>query len=130
MRSAGWADEVLIVDSGSSDRTVELASALGARVVEHRQVGTFLIAEQRNWALEHGELTGEWTLFVDADEVIPAALAGEIRRCCEDESGPDAYQLVPKYLFWGRWMRRCMRYPSWHDRLLRRGRVVFAGGVW
>ena len=69
-------------------------------------------------------------LFVDADEVITAPLADEIRRRCASENGPDAYQLAPKYVFWGRWMRRCMHYPTWHDRLLRRGCVGFGGGVW
>jgi glycosyltransferase involved in cell wall biosynthesis len=130
IHSLSWADEIVVLDSRSTDRTVELAMAAGARVVEHRQVGIYRNADQRNWALEYADLAGDWILFVDADEVIPPELAGEIRRRCLDKRGPDAYQLAPKYLFWGRWMRHSMRYPVWHDRLLRRGRATFAGGVW
>lgn len=130
VESLTWADEVVIVDSVSNDRTVEIARHLGARVVEHRQVGVYSNADQRNWALEHADLNTDWILFVDADEVVPDVLAARVRECCDDPDGPDAYQLVPKYLFWGRWMRRSMRYPAWHDRLVRRGRVTFEGGVW
>ncbi len=130
LRSLSWADEVVVVDSASTDCTTDIAHRLGARVVEHRQDGVYLIADQRNWALEHAGLTSEWILFVDADEVIPEGLALRIRERCDDPCAPDAYQLAPKYLFWGRWMRRCMRYPAWHDRLVRRGRVAFEGGVW
>lgn len=128
--SLSWADEVVVVDSNSTDRTVDIARASGARVVRHRQTGTYLNAEQRNWALEHADLTGDWILFVDADEAVPVALAEEIRERCQNDVGLDAYQLAPKYLFWGRWMRRCMRYPAWHDRLLRSGQANFTGGVW
>lgn len=130
MGSLSWVDEVVILDSASTDRTVEIARQLGARVIEHRQVGPYNIAEQRNWALEHADLRTDWILFVDADEVVPDGLATRIRECCERGDGPDAYQLAPKYLFWGRWMRRSMRYPAWHDRLVRRGKVTFEGGVW
>ncbi len=131
LRSLSWADEVVVVDSASTDRTVEIARQLGARVEERRPAGGFSAADQRNWALEHADLIGEWVLFVDADEVVPEALAKRIRERCGRADGPDAYQLAPKYLFWGRWMRRCMRYPSWHDRLVRKGRVTFEGsGYW
>jgi glycosyltransferase involved in cell wall biosynthesis len=125
-----WADELVVVDSGSEDRTVPAAAAAGAKVVEHRQEAPFRISEQRNWALAHAGLRGEWVLFVDADEIVTAPLAQEIRRRCAEPDGPDAYQLAPKYMFLGRWMRRCMRFPAWHDRLVRREKVTFAGGVW
>ena len=130
LASLAWAHEVVVVDSGSEDNTVTLAEAAGARVVEHRQQGQFRISDQRNWALQHAGLASEWVLFVDADEEVPEALAAEIRTRCAAEGGPDAYQLAPKYMFWGRWMRRSMRYPAWHDRLLRREKVTFQGGVW
>jgi glycosyltransferase involved in cell wall biosynthesis len=130
LASLSWADEVVVVDSGSTDRTVPLAAAAGAKVIEHRQQGPFRISEQRNWALEEAGLTGDWILFLDADEEVTDELAAEIQQRCAASGKPDAYQLAPKYLFRGRWMRRCMRFPAWHDRLLRRGRVTFAGGVW
>jgi glycosyltransferase involved in cell wall biosynthesis len=130
LRSLSWADEVVVVDSGSQDSTVALAEDAGARIVEHRPNGPFRIADQRNWALEHGRLTGDWVLFLDADEEVPERLATEIRQTCGSPAAPDAFQLAPKYLFLDRWMRRSMRYPAWHDRLLRRGKVSYTGGVW
>jgi len=130
LMSLQWCDDLVVVDSGSADRTTELAEGCGARVLRHRSPGTYLISEQRNWALDHAALWTDWVLFVDADEVVPASLADEIRRHCRSAGGPDAYQLAPKYLFFGQWMRRSMRFPSWHDRLLRRGAVRFTGGVW
>lgn len=75
--SAAFANEVLIVDGGSTDRSVEIAVASGARVVE-RPFDDF--SHQRNFALE--EATGKWVFFLDADERIPSALAGEIARTC------------------------------------------------
>ena len=130
LASLSWADEVVVVDSGSGDETVALALASGARVVEHCQPGPFLIADQRNWALQHAGLAGEWVLFVDADEEVTQTWRERSDPAVPGLGGPDAYQLAPKYMFWGRWMRRCMRYPAWHDRLVRRGKVAFAGGVW
>lgn len=129
LRSLQWCDDVVIVDSGSTDGTIETANTHRARVYEHRVDGRFLISEQRNWALANTDLNSGWILFVDADEVIPEALAKEIQRRCGREPY-DAYRLAPKYMFQGQWMKRSMRFPSWHDRLLRRNAGKFAGGVW
>ena len=68
LNSLKWCSDLLVVDSGSNDGSQDLASKLGARVIEHRQQGRFLITEQRNWVLEHGGLESEWVLFLDADE--------------------------------------------------------------
>ncbi len=130
LRSLAWTHEIVVIDSGSSDTTTQIAQGLGATVLHHRQTRAFRISEQRNWALDHANLQGEWVLFLDADEEITPALSREILRQCNSAGPPYAYQLAPKYLFWGRWMRRSMRYPAWHDRLLRRGSATFEGGVW
>jgi glycosyltransferase involved in cell wall biosynthesis len=128
--SLQWCQDVIVLDSGSTDNTTQIAVSLGARVFTHIQQAPFRISEQRNWALENCELKSEWVLFVDADEVITSQLAAEIQRVCADNNSQNAFELTPRYLFWGKWMKRTQGYPNWHPRLLKRGDVTFAGGVW
>lgn len=129
--SLDWCDDLVVLDSDSTDKTVAIAERMGARVYVHRPEGPYRISDQRNWALDHCEVTAKWVLFIDADEAVPPKLAERIRLVCSDEASDiDAYQLTPKYLFWGTWMKRCMGYPNWHDRLLRHGQARIAGGVW
>jgi len=131
LASLAFSREIVVVDSGSSDGTGEIAAALGAKVFTHVQEGPFNIAEQRNWALDHCELSGDWVLFLDADEVVPTDLARELTRiCAPGGTDKDAFELTPRYLFWGKWLRRTQGYPNWHPRLVARGRARFAGGVW
>ncbi len=130
LASLAWCDEWLVVDSGSSDGTCAVAAAAGARVLTHRPDGRFLISDQRNWALDHGDLQSDWVLFLDADETLPAACVAAIRTAIADPDAADGYELTPRYWFLGRWLRRTQGYPNWHPRLLRRGRLRFEGGVW
>jgi glycosyltransferase involved in cell wall biosynthesis len=128
--SLDWCDERLVVDSGSSDGSQQLARSLGARVLEHRPSGRFLITEQRNWALRHGGLRSDWVLFLDADEQVGPACRTAIQHAVSDADAPDGFDLTPRYWFLGRWLKRTQGYPNWHPRLLRRGRLSFEGGVW
>lgn len=74
LKAVSWADEILVVDSGSSDRTPEIARERGARVVEHPMKD---FADQRNYAMD--QATGDWVLFIDADERVTPELADEIK---------------------------------------------------
>jgi glycosyltransferase involved in cell wall biosynthesis len=131
LRSLGWCDECVIVDSGSTDRTAAVGRAAGARVEVNVQKGAFNIAEQRNWALTRAGISADWVLFLDADEEVTPelrdALLAELQR---NADGCNAYELTPKYLFWGRWLKRTQGYPNWHPRLVRRTEAGFTGGVW
>lgn len=128
--SVAWADERLVVDSGSTDRTLAIAEANGVRFLV-RSVRPFLISEQRNWALEKGEVKTDWVLFLDADEVITPELRQEIQVTLATASPAiTAYRLAPKFMFMGRWLKHCQGFPSWHDRIVRPGLVRYAGGVW
>lgn len=134
VESLRWCRRICVVDSGSTDGTKAKARELGLDFFEHRQAPPFQIDRQRNWALENcGFHPGEWVLFLDADETVPARLAetllGLVAR--PDQPGdPVAYELTPRYLFWGRWLRRTQGYPNWHPRLARVGQARFTSGVW
>ena len=117
LASVRFADEVFVVDSGSTDRSADIAESLGAKVVQFRfQPGG---PRKKNWALENLAFRNEWVLLLDADERITPELELEIRR--EFTSGPrfDGYYLNRKLIFLGRWLRHGGNYPSWNLRLFR-----------
>jgi len=130
LASVAWCTEMVVVDSGSTDGTAEIATKLGARVLVNQPEGAFNIASQRNWSLNHAGIAAEWVLFLDADEEITPELRVAVEQVISTPSDLNCYELTPRYLFWGRWLKRTQGFPNWHPRLVRRGCVGFAGGVW
>jgi (heptosyl)LPS beta-1,4-glucosyltransferase len=122
--SVQWADSVVIVDGGSSDRTVEIAKERGARVIGQPFVD---FSAQRNRAL--AEATGEWVLSLDADEIVPPALADEVRRVLTDGTIHAGFEIPFRNHLGGRWMRGGGLYPDYHLRLFRRTGARFEGAV-
>jgi glycosyltransferase involved in cell wall biosynthesis len=111
--------EVFVVDSGSTDRTVEIAQAFGAQVVNHPFENQ---ACQLNWALDTLPLTASWTLRLDADERLTDDLAAEIGRVLSSAPAEIAGYLIKRRVyFWGRWIRFGGYYPTWLLRLWRTG---------
>ncbi len=116
----GWVNEICIVDSGSTDRTVEIALAYGAQV----KVNPFrTYADQFNWGLEHFEFKSDWVMRIDADELIMPELAAEL---CEKlhTFPPSVTGLYVKrrVFFMGRWIRHGAYYPTWLLRIFRNGK--------
>lgn len=130
LRSLSWCDELLVVDSGSTDKTPEIAHRFGARFIQNIQTPPFLITEQRNWALTCSGLNSDWVIFLDADEEVGPQLAQQILQSINSTLIADAYELTPRYWFLGKWLKLTQGYPNWHPRLLKRGRTNFEGGVW
>jgi glycosyltransferase involved in cell wall biosynthesis len=129
--SLRWCAEIVVIDSGSTDGTQAEAQRLGARVFENVQPPPFKISEQRNWALDDGRVRTPWVVFLDADETIPNSLAEVLKQAAANPTNPyDAFELTPRYLFWGTWLKRTQGYPNWHPRVVRLGRARFEGGVW
>jgi glycosyltransferase involved in cell wall biosynthesis len=119
-----WADDIVIVDSYSTDATTDLAREArdGVRIFQHpfRDFGT-----QRNWALDYTDPRHDWVLFLDADERCTDELASAIRGAVRSAGPTAGYYLASRNYFLGRWIKRCTMYPSWQLRLLRRGEVRF-----
>ena len=112
-----WADQVIVFDSFSDDRTVEIARELQAHVVQ-RRFNNF--AEHKNWALDNLPLGNEWVLFLDADERVTGELSEEIGGLLHREDCCDGYYVARKNYFMGRWIRHAGMYPDWQLRLFRR----------
>ena len=88
--SVRWSNDVLVLDCFSTDRTVEIAEATGARVIQ-RRFDTF--ADQRNFGIRNGAMRHDWVLHLDADEVVTPALHDELQRIAVS-GDKDAYRLA------------------------------------
>ncbi len=112
--------KIFVVDSGSTDRTVEIAKAADAQVVEHPFEN---YGAQRNWAQENLPVQGEWFLHLDADERLTPELTTEIGRVLQQPAAEvNGFLLRRRMIFMGRWIKHGGQYPSYHLRLFRRGR--------
>lgn len=124
LSSVAFADQIVVVDSFSKDRTVEIARSLGAEVVEHEWTG---YSRQKEIAL--GRLTTEWVFWIDADEEVSADLREEISSAIAGGPARDGY-LVPRMSrYEGRWIRHGTWYPDRKLRLARRSKARFDGRI-
>lgn len=114
LASVAWADQVIVVDSGSTDRTAEIARGAGAEVVRFDYPGYG--PKKKNWALESLDLRNEWLLLLDADERVTPELREEIWEAIRN-GRCDGYCLDREFIFMGRSLR-CFR-PNWNLRLFK-----------
>jgi len=120
LESVAWADEVVVVDNGSADKTREICQNFKARFYLEEWKG---FAQQKNSAIE--KTRNEWVLSLDADERITPALHQEIVEIMEDGPSQDGYSIARKNFFLGHWIRRCGWYPDFNLRLFRKSRGRF-----
>lgn len=122
LASVAFADEWIVVDSGSSDGTQEIARRCGAQVIETSDWPGF--GPQKNRAL--AAATGDWVFSIDADERATPALAASIRAAMARTGGPSGYKVSRLSSFCGQWMRHGDWYPDDVLRLFRRGAARFS----
>jgi glycosyltransferase involved in cell wall biosynthesis len=117
LSSVEWADEVFVVDSGSTDRTSEIAVSRGARLVDFEFNGTW--PKKYNWSLDNLPFSNEWVLILDADETLMKGAGEELRRICSDRDHRlDGYYINRRFMFMGKWLKHAY-YPNWNLRLFK-----------
>jgi glycosyltransferase involved in cell wall biosynthesis len=120
IRSCSFADEIIVLDSLSSDETKAIAERCGASVHE-RPFDDYASQRNASLALASGH---DWAFMIDADERCPTALADEIRRTVDSADGALVmFRLRRKDMFFGTWLRHAGGYPHWFPRLVRPSRV-------
>jgi glycosyltransferase involved in cell wall biosynthesis len=121
LKSVLWADEVIVADSYSQDRTADIAASLGARVVQIPFTG---FGELRNQAI--AACSHEWILSLDADERCTPEVKEEVLSIIGSDHSPDAYYIPRKNMFMGRWIRHSGYFPDYRQpQLFRKGVMVF-----
>ncbi|HEY3601738.1 MAG TPA: glycosyltransferase family 2 protein [Chthoniobacterales bacterium] len=116
LASIGWADEIFVVDSQSSDGSQRIAEEHGARVVQFEFNGAW--PKKKNWALEHLPFRNQWVFILDADEVLPDEAEAEFRGAIANAGAIAGYWINRRFMFMGRWLRHAY-YPNWNLRLFR-----------
>ncbi len=120
LASAAWADEIVVVDSGSTDRTVEIARRFTQRVYDEAWRG---FGAQKNLALSYA--TGDWVLSLDADEWVTDGLRAELLAVAR-QGDFDAYQMPRKSSFCGKFLKHSGWWPDYVTRFFRRGKARFS----
>jgi glycosyltransferase involved in cell wall biosynthesis len=126
----GLADEIVVVDGGSEDKTIEIAAAYGARVIRNAWPG---FVEQKNYALD--QCSHDWVLTLDADEEISPALRTELEsirsrlRSCWERDHIGGWAIPRRVFYEGRWIRHGDWNPDYVTRLFRRAGARYGGGL-
>jgi len=120
LETVAWADELIVVDALSQDKTAQIAREFTDRVIVRPWPG---FAAQKNFGV--GEAGGDWILSLDADEQVSAELRDEIVGVLADDGPHDGYRAPRRNIFWGQSVRHGGLWPDWQLRLFRRGRGRF-----
>jgi len=118
-----WCDDIIVIDSFSTDGTEEICRLSETRFFQHRFEG---FGKQRNWAIQNTHPKYDWILILDADERVPPMLACEINNTIQN--APDnvgAYCLKRRFYMWGKWLRYSSLYPSRVVRLIHKNKVRY-----
>jgi glycosyltransferase involved in cell wall biosynthesis len=118
LESLKWADEIIIVDSNSNDKTIKIAKKYSNKIYS---VEIDNVAEKRKFAIDKSSF--DWILFLDADERITPELNSEIINLSVSEASPFGYYINRKNFYLGKWIKHCGLYPDYQLRLFRKDKA-------
>jgi len=119
-----FADEIVVVDMESIDKTRGIAKKHGAKVFSHKRMG--YVEPARNFAISKS--TGDWIFILDADEEIPSSLASKLKKLIKD-SKVDYYGIPRKNLIFGKWMKHSRWWPDYNIRFFKKGAVTWENEI-
>lgn len=123
LASLSWCDDIVILDSFSTDQTLEIARKAGVRIYQHKYETE---TKQRMYGLKEIEFKHPWVYMPDADEITPDDLRDEMLAIARDPDRPEAlFRVRYKNMFMGRWIKHSSLYPTWITRLCRPERVRY-----
>src|SRR5262245_28981375 len=133
LASCGWCDDIHVVDSGSTDRTCEIARQLGAQVHTHTlqpldasdQPARNWFATQRNWTIDNITHKHQWVFHLDADERFTPELVAEMDKILAKAPSEAGFYVPNKLMLMGRWLKRASGYPIYQMRLFHLQRMRF-----
>lgn len=125
IKSVVWADEILVCDMHSEDKTVQIAKELGAKIVLCKK--SDYVEPARNFAISHS--IGPWVLILDADEEIPPSLALRLRQISQKMKEIDYVKIPRKNIIFGKWMMASMWWPDLNVRFFKKGRVEWTDKI-
>lgn len=125
IKSVSWADEVLVCDMYSQDKTVEIAKKLGAKIFYHKKED--FVEPARNFAVS--KATSEWVLILDPDEEITPTLAERLKEISQDLKQIDYVKIPRKNLIFGKWMQGAMWWPDLNIRFFKKGKVLWSDKI-
>jgi glycosyltransferase involved in cell wall biosynthesis len=123
LNALAWCDDIHVLDSGSTDQTIDIAKKAGAKI----SINPFeSFGKQRNFALDNMEVQHDWILFLDADEIVTdkfhTATIDEVSTAKDEVAG---FYCCWKMMLEDRWLKHCDNFPKWQFRLMKKGRARF-----
>ena len=127
LKALQFSDDIVVLDSWSTDGTEKVARSAGARFFQRKYNGR---AANQNWAMENIDFKYPWVYYSDADEIVTPELAREIVNIVQQKDRPEVlFRVRFKNMFMDRWIKRSSLYPTWVSRLFRPGKVRWERGA-
>lgn len=125
IKSVSWADEVLVCDMNSDDKTVKTAKSLGAKILTHKRLE--YVEPARNFAIS--KALGDWMLVLDPDEEIPASLADRLKQIALKMNQINYVRIPRKNIIFNKWMKNTGWWPDYNIRFFRKGKVKWTDKI-
>lgn len=125
LESVQWADEIIIVDDGSTDGTLSIAKKYTDKIFPHKSEG--YVEPSRNFAIS--KATGDWILILDADEVVSASLASKLQEIANESSKADCVRIARKNIIFNKWIQHTGWWPDYNIRFFKKGSVTWPNKI-